>query len=214
MFTNRKEAGILLAEELKEYRDKAAVVLTIPRGGLPVAAEIAKKLKAPLDVVLPKKIGHPFNKEFAIGAVSLKGVIINSSENISESYVASETEKIRELIEFRHRQYHKNSPPTSLDAKVVIIVDDGIATGKTILSTVALVADEHPLEILVAIPVSPPSSVQKLKSSTLIDGDVCLEKPSNFIAVSQLFEEFNAVTDEEAIKILISVNAEIKKEEP
>lgn len=211
MFTNRKEAGILLAEKLKIYRNKPTVVLAIPRGGLPVGAEIAKKLNAPLDVVLSKKIGHPYNKEFAIGAVSLKGIILSSSENIPDSYIKSETEKIRELLEFRHRQYHQDTSPASLDAKVVIIVDDGIATGNTLLSTVALVADENPTEIVVAIPVSPPSSLQKLKNSTLINLVVCLETPSNFQAVGQFYEEFNPVTDEEAITILTSVNAEIRK---
>lgn len=206
MFKNRTEAGRILAGQLLPYKNGNVVVLGIPRGGIPVAAEVAKSLQAPIDVVLSKKIGHPFNKEYAIGAVSLEEVIINSPEHFPDDYIKDETIKIRELLAKRYQQYHTRFNKISLKNKTVIIVDDGIATGTTLLSTINLVNKQQPEEIIVAIPVAPVSAINMLKNSTLISKVICLETPSGFNSVGQFYENFQPICDENAIAILEKTN--------
>lgn len=206
MFQDRTDAGIQLAEKLTFFKDQDVVVLSIPRGGLPLGAIVAKVLNAPLDVALIKKIGHPSNKEYAIGAVSLESLITSDTVNISKSYIEEETKKIRELLTKRYKQYYKKGKPHDLKDKVVIVVDDGIATGNTLLATVELVYKQKPRSIVVAIPVAPPSSLNKLEDSPYVNEVICLETPYNFMAVGQFYEEFDAVSDEEAIQILQETN--------
>ena len=206
MFQDRTDAGMQLAEKLTFYKDQDVVVLAIPRGGLPLGAIVAKALNAPLDVALIKKIGHPYNKEYAIGAVSLESVITSDTLNISKSYIEEETSRIRELLSKRYQEYYKKGKPHDLKDKVVIIVDDGIATGNTLLATVELVYKQKPRSIVIAIPVAPPSSINKLENSSYVNEVICLETPHNFMAVGQFYEEFDAVSDEEAIQILQETN--------
>jgi len=206
MFQDRTDAGIKLAEKLTFYKDQDVVVLAIPRGGLPLGAIVAKALNAPLDVALIKKIGHPNNKEYAIGAVSLESVITSDIVNIPKRYIEEETSHIRDLLTQRYEQYYKKGKPHDLKDKVVIIVDDGIATGNTLLATVELIYKQKPKSIVVAIPVSPPSSLNKLEDSPHISEVICLETPFNFMAVGQFYKEFDAVSDQEAIKILQETN--------
>jgi predicted phosphoribosyltransferase len=206
MFKDRTDAGVQLAEKLMSFKDHNCVVLAIPRGGLPLGAIVAKALKAPLDVVLTKKIGHPLNKEYAIGAVSMDSRIVSDVMEISEDYIERETLRIRELLAKRSEQYYKNSQPKDLKDKTIIIIDDGIATGNTILATIELVYNKEPSRIIVAIPVAPPSAIEKLGSSAYLDKVVCLETPNNFKAVGQFYEEFLPVTDENAIRILKEYN--------
>ena len=205
MFLDRTDAGKQLSESLKHYREEDVVVLAVPRGGLPVAAIVAKTLNAPLDVALTKKLGHPFNREYAIGAVSLNNMVINDDTGISKSYIEAETRRIREILQQRHAQYYKNKSPQSLGDKVVIIVDDGIATGSTVLATIELVAQQKPSKIIVAIPVAPKISVIRLKESQHVGEVICLSTPYNFHAVGQFYERFGQVTDEEAISIFESL---------
>ena len=174
MYRNRVDAGNQLSESLKHYRNEPVVVLAIPRGGLPVAEQVAKKLGAPLDVALSKKLGHPLNREYAIGAVSLNNVVINDDTGISKSYIEGETKRIRDILQQRHDQYYKNRPSQNLADKVVIIIDDGIATGSTVLATIDLVATHSPSKIVVAIPVAPELSVARLQESPNVDEVICL----------------------------------------
>lgn len=206
MFQDRTDAGIQLAEKLTFYKDQDVVVLAIPRGGLPLGAIVAKALNAPLDVALIKKIGHPYNKEYAIGAVSLESVITSDTVNIPKTYIEEETNRIRDLLKKRYEQYYKEGKPHDLKDKVVLIVDDGIATGNTLLATVELIYKQKPKAIVVAIPVAPPSSLKKLEDSPFVNEVICLETPYNFMAVGQFYEEFDAVSDQEAIKILQETN--------
>jgi len=206
MFQDRTDAGIQLAEKLTIYKDQEVVVLAIPRGGLPLGAIVAKALNAPLDVALIKKIGHPSNKEYAIGAVSLESVITSDSVNIPNGYIEEETQKIRQLLTKIYEQYYKKGMPHDLSDKVAIVVDDGIATGNTLLATVELIYKKNPKAIVVAIPVAPPSSLKKLENSPFVNEVICLETPHNFMAVGQFYEEFDAVSDEEAIRILQETN--------
>ncbi len=207
MFENRTQAGIQLSDALQHFANSQAVILAIPRGGLPVAALVAKSLNVPLDVALSKKLGHPMNKEYAIGAVSLNNVVLSDAHGISEGYIEAETKRIRQILKTRFDQYYKNRSPRSLENKIVIIIDDGIATGNTVMATVELAKAQHPAKIIVAIPVAPKSAVLKLENSPFVDQVVCLHSPHNFYAVGQFYKEFRQLSDEEAINILKSINS-------
>ena len=206
MYENRTDAGKQLAVPLKDYQGLETVVLAIPRGGLPIGAEVARALKVPLDVALTKKIGHPQHREYAIGAVSLESVILNESEIVPKSYIEEETTRIREELQRRQDQYYKNRKPLSLKNKVVIVVDDGIATGNTLMATVQLVSKQNPSQIIVAIPVAPVQAIHMLEALPEIDRVICLATPSNFRAVGQFYLHFYQVSDEEAIRILELAN--------
>ncbi|MEJ1222863.1 phosphoribosyltransferase [Sediminicola sp. 1XM1-17] len=202
MFKDRIDAGLQLAAKLKDHKDKDVVVLAIPRGGLPLGSIVAKSLNAPLDVALSKKIGHPYNKEYAIGAVSMEHSILSDAAEVEKGYIQKETAKIREKLKKRHEQYYRNRKPEPLQDKVVIIVDDGIATGNTILVTAELIHDQKPKKTIVAIPVAPKSAVPKLEASPFIDEVICLLAPFNFHAVGQFYQHFHQISDAEAIAIL------------
>lgn len=201
MFRNRTEAGYLLAGELLKYKGEPLVVMAIPRGGLPLGAIVADALQAPLEVALTKKIGHPFNREYAIGAVSRNQVVLSKPEGISQSYIASETIRLRKKLEERHRLFHRKKNPVPLKGKQVIIIDDGIATGNTLRVTIALISAESPDKIIVAIPVAPPEAVERLRDMAEVAEVICLNTPRNFRAVGQFYEDFAAVSDEEALAI-------------
>ena len=207
MFKDRIDAGIRLAKELQKYRGENILVLGIPRGGLPVAAIVANSLEAPLNVALIKKIGHPNNKEFAIGAVSREDYIITEHEWAPPSYIAHETARIRGILEKRLEQYYKNVEIVSIKDKTVIIIDDGIATGNTLILTVELVAKQQPGSIIVAVPVAPASAINRLNKLGKLREIVCLEVPSHFQAVGQFYEDFDQVTDLEAVNILEQANS-------
>jgi predicted phosphoribosyltransferase len=202
MFKDRIDAGNQLAERLANYKNKNVVVLAIPRGGLPIGTIVAKALKVPLDVALSKKIGHPYHKEYAVGAVGMQDMVLTDAMGISEDYIRKETERIRQKLKERQNQYYKNRAPQPLKGKTVIIIDDGMATGNTLLVTVDLVSHQKPDKIVVAIPVAPESGILKLKSHPNVDEVVCLEVPYDFQAVGQFYESFEQVSDEAAVKIL------------
>lgn len=202
MFRNREDAGEQLAAVLDGFNGKETVVLAIPRGGLPLGAIIASSLKAPLDVAITKKIGHPNNKEYAIGALSMEGTFINPNVDVSPEYIEKESQKVRKQVEERYRQYYGKTKPHDLKDKWVIIVDDGIATGSTVLATVSLVAQSGPKGIVVAVPVAPPQTLERLQQEPGIDRVVCLQTPWNFMGVGQFYEDFEPVSDREAITIL------------
>ncbi|MGB5238257.1 MAG: phosphoribosyltransferase family protein [Flavobacteriaceae bacterium] len=202
MFIDRTDAGIRLSKELSKYEDQDVVVVAIPRGGLPVAEKVAKSLGAPLEVALVKKLGHPVNKEYAIGAVSLKNLVVSETADISKKYIELETDRIRGILKKRHDQYYRTHAPESIEGKTVIIIDDGIATGNTVMATAELAQTQHPAKLVVAIPVAPISAVQKFKESPLVDEVVCLATPPNFQAVGQFYRYFSQVSDDEAISIM------------
>lgn len=202
MFKDRIDAGLQLAEALTKYRGEAVVVIAIPRGGLPVAAVVAKSLGAPLDIALSKKIGHPRHKEYAIGAVSLQDRVLSDVAGVSESYLERETKRIRTTLKERQRQYYKGRKPCLLEGKTVILVDDGVATGNTILVTAALVQHQRPAKTIAAIPVAPHSAVELMRSAPEINEVVCLHTPAHFYAVGQFYERFDQVSDKEAIALL------------
>ncbi len=204
MFLNREEAGNLLAEKLIEYdNDKNAVIVAIPRGGVPIGYIIAKKLNLPLEVVLSKKIVHPFHKEYAIGAVTLKNRILSDvAAEVSKVYIDDETGQVRELLRQRHTWYYGHKAPLELKDRTVIIVDDGVATGSTLISSIHFIQHEKPSEIIVALPVAPSSALKKIAALPSVTNTICLLEPENFRAVGQFYKEFNQVDDQEVIQLL------------
>lgn len=200
MFKDRQDAGRQLAQKLAKYKDSGAVVLAVPRGGVAVGYEVAKELNLTLDIILSKKIGHPLNPEFAIGSVSPETEVIDKYPNISEEYVQNEIHRIRKALEEKRMLYDGKYPPLSLDQKIVIVVDDGIATGKTLLATLQLLKKRKAAKIVVATPVVPFSVVHSFELAA--DEFVYLRADETFPGVGAFYVDFRQVTDEEVILML------------
>lgn len=200
MFIDRKDAGQALAGRLSHYKKESGVVLGIPRGGIPIGYEIAKALDWPLDIALSKKIGHPTNKEYAIGAVSLNGYVINQKVPVSRDYLETEIARIRQALQATYHHYQHEQEPLLLTGKTVILTDDGVATGHTLLSVIDLVRRSNPAKLVVAIPVSPPEAVRKIEQ--LADETICLAAPQEFRSVGQFYQAFEQVSDEEVAELL------------
>jgi putative phosphoribosyl transferase len=204
MFVNREEAGKLLAKELVDYKNKKdAVIVTIPRGGVPLGYIIAKELKLPLDIVLSKKIGHPLHKEFAIGAVTLNDIILSeAADTVSTEYIEAETTRIRTVLKQRQNWYYGNKTALNLKDKLVILVDDGVATGNTLISSIKLIEKQKPSQIIVGLPVGPPSTIKKIRALPYVNKTICLLTPYYFHSVGEFYETFNPVDDKEVIRLL------------
>ncbi|MGZ5242371.1 MAG: phosphoribosyltransferase [Bacteroidia bacterium] len=206
MFTDRLDAAMKLADALKNYKNEEAVVMAIPRGGVPIGYVIAKKLHLPLDVMLIKKIGYPMNQEYAIGAVSMQGRIVNKNIEVDEEYIEAETKRIREMLNERYHKYMGDRKPTDLKGKTVIIVDDGIATGQTMQASIDIAKKNEAKKIVIAVPVGPPETIQKFRRQ--VDEVVCLETPEVFFAVGQFYQNFDQTEDAEVISFLKQANAD------
>lgn len=215
MFKNREEAGILLADKLVNYSNKKdTVIVAIPRGGVPVGYQICKKLNLPLEIVLSKKIGHPFNKEYAIGAVTLDSYILSEAvPGISNKYIEKEIKKIRGILKQRQQLFYGSKKTINLKNKTVIIVDDGVATGNTLIASIELIKIAAPIKIIVALPVAPPSALKRIKALSAVYMTICLLEPRSFQAVGQFFEEFKQVDDTQVIDLLKKANANLKIDE-
>lgn len=205
MFKDRFDAGKQLAKVLQHYKNRDGVILAVPRGGVEIGYVLAKELNLPLEIVLSKKIGHPHQPEFAIGAVSLESRIISERGDVSEEYIEKETKRLRQLLRERYKMYYGDRKPANLDDKIVIVVDDGIATGNTLLSTVELVRHHNPHWVVVAIPVAPPDSLRHVEQAKGVDEVVCLLAPRDFYAVGQFYENFEQVEDDEVVRLLNEV---------
>lgn len=197
---DRIEAGLLLSKKLKKYQNSDSIVLAIPRGGVPVGYVIAKNLHLPLDIVLSKKIGHPNNKEFAIGAVSSNSMILDEHPNVPQKYIDNEIIRLQKLMKDKYQLYMGNRKPLDIKGKNIILVDDGIATGNTLLACINMLRKKNPAKIIVAIPVIPYDTVPVVEKNT--DEFVYLMAPTYFSGVSGFYEEFNQVEDAEVIQLL------------
>jgi len=208
MFKDRTDAGLLLVEKLSNYHNnKDAVVVTIPRGGIPLGYVISKGLHLPLEIVLSKKIGHPLHKEFAIGAVTLTDRILSDAANdVSRMYIEAETSRIRTILKERQDGYYDKRKPISFKNKIVIVVDDGVATGNTLMSSIKLIEKQKPSQIIVALPVGPPSVIEKIKKLPYVNDTICLLVPENFRAVGQFYKNFDQVKDNEVVTLLDKAN--------
>jgi len=203
IFADRNDAGRQLAERLTSYRKENPVVLAIPRGGAVVAGEIAKALDAPLTLIIPRKIGAPYDPEFAIGAVAEDGSIVLDEETVSSLGVSAEyieAEKKAQIEEIKRRKQAYGAKDIELKGRVVILVDDGIATGSTILAAVKSIRTRDPKKIVVAVPVAPQEAVSELKKQ--VEEVVCLHAPAYFGAVGYFYKDFSQTSDAEVMSIL------------
>ncbi len=207
LFQNRTDAGRQLARALMNYKGHHPVVLALPRGGVPVAAEVAAVLDAPLDLVLVRKIGVPNQPELAMGAVTdgKQPAVVRNDEIIELCGVSDRTfdavcrEELAE-IERRRQRYLGDRPRAEVEGQRVIIIDDGIATGATTLAAIKAVRSRKPKELVLAAPVAPLDSIEKLRSE--VDAVVCLDSPRDFGAIGYFYRDFRQVGDEEVIATL------------
>ena len=209
IYRDRDDAGIALAEALKKYQDEKPIIMALPRGGVALGYEVAKALKAPLDVVVPRKIGAPQNPEYGIGAIAPNGVVILNEEAIMALSIPKQAvEQIieKETIEMNRRinLYRKNLPDLDLHNKTVIIVDDGIATGVSTLAAVLSVKFLKPKHIVLAVPVCPSDAGNKFEEH--VDEFICLNAMTDFYAVGLYYQNFDQTTDEEVIELLQKAN--------
>jgi putative phosphoribosyl transferase len=203
-FLDRNDAAQKLIPHLSHYSNEREVVLAVPRGGVPIAYHIAKAYNLPLDLLMTKKIGHPAQPEFAIGAVSLEDYIVDEQIPVPKNYIDNEIKRIRKSLEARYKLFMGNHTPINLENKVVIIVDDGIATGNTILSSIKMLRKKKPKKIVVAVPVAPRQTVEKMKG--FVDEIICLYTPDPFIGVGLHYMDFSQVSDEEVMQLLREAN--------
>ena len=200
MFEDRIEAAVLLSKKLKKYKNSNTIVLAVPRGGVPIGLIIAKNLNLPLDIVLSKKIGHPYNKEFAVGAVSMNSMIIDKHPDVHQAYIDQEMIRLRKLLKEKYKLYMGNREPLDIQGKNIILVDDGIATGNTLLVSIEMLRKKNPAKIIVAVPVVPCDTVTKFQEHT--DEFVYIIASKQFRGVGAFYQEFKQVEDEEVIQML------------
>ena len=205
LFKDRAQAGRDLAIALERYRGPTTLALGLPRGGVVVAAEVARALDCELDVIVTRKVGAPGNPEYAIGAVAEGGTVALNDEEIrtygiAEAYVRQEVHRQEQEIERRVRLYRKGDPLPPMKDRTVLVVDDGVATGFTMLAALKAVraAGAHP--VVMATPVIPPSTLDRLQY--FCDDAVVLAAPEPFYAVGMFYEDFEQVSDQDVIRIL------------
>jgi predicted phosphoribosyltransferase len=205
-FADRREAGTELASKLRHYTGRSdVVVLALPRGGVPVASEVAEALEAPLDVFLVRKLGIPGHSELAMGAIASGGIVVLNESVIRWYHISADimdavmrTEQAE--LERREREYRGDRPLPDLHGRIVILVDDGLATGSTMRAAVEAVHARQPARLVVAVPVGAPSTCAAF--AELADETVCARTPEEFVAVGQWYEDFSQTTDEEVRDLL------------
>lgn len=200
LFDNRKAAGIALSRSLTHLEGSLGVVLAIPRGGVAVGVEVARWLHFPLDILLSKKIGHPANPEFAIGAVTLEDRILTPDTGVSPAYIEQETIRIRRELDIRYKTLKGDTPSIDVWGKTIVIVDDGIATGLTLKASIEMIRRRHPASIVLAVPVAPEATCRLLRP--LVDELVVLHRPSAFSGVGSYYKDFTQVEDAEVAAML------------
>ena len=204
IFSNREQAAGLLAEKLAAYRGKNPLILAIPRGAVPMAKIVAEALGGEFDVVLVRKLGAPGNPEFAIGAIDETGwaylgpyaAMAGADSGYIERIKAQELATIRK----RRAQYSPLHPPIDPQGRIVIVIDDGLATGSTMLAALHALRSRAPQKLVCAVPVAPPDTLERVGEKS--DEVVCLHAPENFQAVGQFYADFGQVEDEEVIALL------------
>jgi predicted phosphoribosyltransferase len=204
-FADREEAGRLLAAELSGYRGQKAVVLGIPRGGVIIAREISRALRADIDIVLARKLRTPGHEELAMGSVTEDGKLFLNRDlveelGIGEDYI--QREKLQQMTEMKRRTelIRQVRPRIPLEGRIVIVTDDGVATGATTQAAFRAVRSEQPEKLIAAVPVGPEDTIIGLAKD--VDEMICLRSPPLFAAVGQFYQRFDAVEDEDVLKIL------------
>lgn len=206
IYKDRKDAGLQLASRLTEYKDREDVlVLALPRGGVVIGYEVAKALNCLLDIIIIRKIGFPGQTELAIGAVSETGaVVLNediiSTYTVSKEYIEEEISRQKKEISRRITLYRSGKGIPPLDGKIIILVDDGVATGATIKAAISTLKNEKILRLVAALPVSSKDAEEEIKKT--VDEWVCPETPVDFAAVGNYYQDFTQVSDEEVVELL------------
>lgn len=204
LFQDRMEAGRKLAHALQPYRAQHPVVLAIPRGGVPMAEVVARALHAELDVVLVRKIGMPDWPEFAAGAVDESGWVYRNPQAgdspALERHLKDQGRRELETLRQRRRQYTPHRPPVPVRGRVVIVVDDGLATGSTMMAALHALRQQQPARLVCAVPVAPPDILNKLGAHA--DEVVCLHATPDFQAVGQFYRHFDQVDDAQVVAVL------------
>jgi len=203
MLKDRVNAAQKLADELKKIPWQNPIVVALPRGGVPMGEKIAKALDADLEIIVPRKIGHPTNEEYAIGALAEGGAVIwNESEHalLDKAWEKQAVETERRESQRRREVYGLGKPRKSFTERDVILIDDGIATGLTMKAAISTIKEESPRRITVAIPVGPAETVKEMEA--LVDKVICLEEPTFFMAIGNHYETFPQTTDHEVVEIM------------
>jgi predicted phosphoribosyltransferase len=203
LLKDRTDAGQRLAQALIKYEGEDVIVYALPRGGVVLGLEIAKRLNAPLDLIITRKIGYPGNEECALCAVAEDGHMICDSSGMSlieSQWIQEHAEKEMEEARRRRIAYLKGREPLAVTGKIAIIVDDGVATGLTLMLAIQELKHCNPKKIVVAVPVSSPIAARKIQQEA--DELVVLDTPANFYAVGAYYESFPQLTDDEVIKIM------------
>src|SRR5262245_45205664 len=204
IFADRVEAGERLGDALRHLADSDPVVLAIPRGGVIVGEAVARTLDAPLDVVVPRKVGAPGNPELAIGAVA-PGIRVLDRRmvgglGVSDAYLEREIAEQEVEIERRQQAYRQGRPPQPLRGRVAIVVDDGVATGSTAVAALRWARTQDAEGVVLAVPVAPPQSLERLRAEA--DELVVLETPSPFFAVGEWYRDFDQISDRQVVDAL------------
>jgi putative phosphoribosyl transferase len=206
-FADRRTAGRALAKVLAAKRLTDPVILALPRGGVPVAAEIASALDAPLDIVLVRKIGVPLQRELAVAAVvdgAVPEVVVNEDvarlADITQEYIDAAAKRELKEIERRRRAYLQPHARAALEGRTVILVDDGIATGASVKAALKALRRKAPKALILAVPVAPRETIEALESE--VDEVVCLRTPKPFVAIGIHYRDFHQVSDDEVIRLL------------
>lgn len=197
MFLDRLEAGFLLAIKLKKYKHDPVVVLAVPRGGVPVAYTVAHELGFPLEVIFTRKIGHPVDEGYAIGAVSLTDYFIVPHANVSEEYINQEVRRVRISLKEMYTKFRGDCDPINLKGKTVIVIDDWVATGNTIMKAVNVLRKSEPGKIVIAVPVASKSVIQKLSQE--VDEVIVVMVPHEFYGVGAFYQYFQQVSNEKVM---------------
>jgi putative phosphoribosyl transferase len=204
-YRDRRDAGRQLGRALQELRESDVVVLGLPRGGVPVAYEVARALEAPLDIVVVCKLGVPFQPELAMGAVGedglriLNGEVIRSA-GVGEAELAAVERRERAEVESRARRFRRERPRLDLAGRIAVVVDDGIATGSTARAACEAARALGAARVVLGTPVGPPGTAAKMAGAA--DEAICLEAPSRFFAVGQWYRDFSQTSDEEVVSLL------------
>jgi len=217
LFNDRRDAGKSLARRLVSLDIEDPVVLGIPRGGVVVAHEVARTLHAPLDVIIPRKVGAPQNPELAIGAVAQDGTFVADealvrSLGVSDDYLRAEIERQRAEIERRLSLYRRGRQAVAVSGRTALVVDDGIATGATVMASLRGIRSQNPARVVLAVPVAPPDTLERLADEA--DDIVCLASPEPFYAVGQFYRHFEQTTDDQVIALVAGCEPDAGASQP